>query len=205
VAGLRKLMGGALRLKRRPHGLRAVTGTRGYVGRGTGRYLPVGRWALWRPDTERTTREERDEAMARQLLVRYGVVFRELCARERRAPSWRILVNLYRRWEAQQEIRGGRFVSGFVGEQFALPEAIEALRAVRRSRSEHEVVIVSAADPTNLVGIVAPGERISARSGHVIAYRNGEVLDTGPLGDVRSRLRASGDLPAHAAARPRVV
>jgi ATP-dependent Lhr-like helicase len=115
--------------------------------------------------------------------------------RERRAPPWRVLVNIYRRWEAQQQIRGGRFVSGFMGEQFALPEALEALRAVRRVPAEREVVVVSAADPTNLVGVVLPGERVSARSGLVVAYSNGTIQDVGTLGAVRSRLRASGDSP----------
>jgi len=75
---------------------------------------------------------ERDETVALQLLRRYGVVFRDLVARERTAPPWRVLLDVYRRLEARGEIRGGRFINGFVGEQFALPEAVEALRAVRR-------------------------------------------------------------------------
>jgi ATP-dependent Lhr-like helicase len=129
------------------------------------------------------------------LLRRYGVVFRDLLARERRAPSWRILAGIYRRWEARQEVRGGRFVSGFVGEQFALPEAVEALRGVRRARQDEHAVIVSAADPTNLVGIVTPGTRVPPNSGVAIAYRDGVSVGVGPLGELRSKLRASGDLP----------
>jgi ATP-dependent Lhr-like helicase len=135
-----------------------------------------------------------EEAMAGQLLRRYGVVYRELLTREGRAPAWRILLGIYRRLEARGEIRGGRFVAGFVGEQFALPEAVEALRAVRRKKGEVETVIVSAADPLNLVGIVTPGARLSPYSSQVIAYRAGVPVEVGDLGAVRQRLRhrASG-------------
>ncbi|MDR5697414.1 MAG: helicase-related protein, partial [Armatimonadota bacterium] len=187
VAGLRVLLGQAARARQRTRNLRAVP-TR--FSAAFGRYVPTGRWGLWRPPDEMVTPQRRHEAMAQHLLVRYGVVFRELCARERCAPPWRVLVDIYRRWEAQQRIRGGRFVSGFAGEQFALPEALEALRAVRRAPAEREVVVVSAADPTNLVGVVLPGERVPARSGLVVAYRNGAVCDVGTLGAVRSRLLA---------------
>lgn len=195
VAGLRMLLSAASRIRRRTHRLRALPGRSPAEG---WRHVPVGRWVLWRPPDDRVAPEQRHEAMARQLLLRYGVIFRELCVRERRAPSWRVLVNVYRRWEARQQIRGGRFVSGFVGEQFALPEALEALRAVRRAPAEREVVIVSAADPTSLVGVVLPGERVPARSGLVVAYSNGTVQDVGTLGAVRSRLRASGGSPVAA-------
>ena len=95
------------------------------------------------------------------MLRRYGVVTRELLARESFAPSWRELLSVYWRIEARGEIRGGRFVAGLVGEQFALPEAVEMLRAVRRKPEEAETVSVSAADPLNLVGILLPGPRIS--------------------------------------------
>ena len=95
--------------------------------------------------------------MARQLLRRYGVVFRELLARENHMPSWRTLLPIYRRLEARGEIRGGRFVGGFIGEQFALPEAVDGLRAVRRQPKESETIIIAAADPLNLVGILTPG------------------------------------------------
>ncbi len=195
VAGLRRL----LRIHPRP--LHAVPTFRprwrglADARKPGSRPLPVGRWALWRTDVAQIPPEERAEAFAGLLLRRYGVVFRELLARERRAPSWRILVNIYRRWEARQEVRGGRFVSGF-GEQFALPEAVEAMRAVRRVHPDDKAVIVSAADPTNLVGIVTPGPRIPPTSGLAIAYRDGAPLGCGPLGELRARLRASGDLPA---------
>ncbi|MFN2615044.1 MAG: hypothetical protein ABR552_09565, partial [Actinomycetota bacterium] len=140
---------------------------------------------------------ERVEAVARGLLRRYGVVFRELLVRERIAPPWRALLDAYRHMEARGEIRGGRFVAGFIGEQFALPEAVEGLRAVRRAEHDAEEIVISAADPLNLVGIVLPGARIPSGSGMLIAFRNGEVVDVGTLGAIRSR-RANA-----AAAEPR--
>ena len=95
----------------------------------TGCRASSGRWTLLSATTERIDRE----AFARRLLARWGVVFRDVIARESLAPPWRELLIVLRRMEARGEIRGGRFVAGFVGEQYALPEAIEALRAVRRS------------------------------------------------------------------------
>jgi ATP-dependent Lhr-like helicase len=94
--------------------------------------------------------------------------------------------------EARGEIRGGRFVDGFVGEQFALPEAVDALRSVRRQKDVEETIVVAAADPLNLVGIVTPGGRISPFSGQVIAYREGIPIETGELGAVLSQLRRRG-------------
>src|SRR2546421_326132 len=149
---------------------------------------PVGRWALWRRDAGLEDSAARDEIAARQLLRRYGVVFRDLLARERTAPPWRVLLPVYRRLEARGELRGGRFVGGFVGEQFALPEAVEALRAIRRAGDETETVILSAADPLNLVGIIVPGPRVSPFSTLAVAYRNGALVDVAPLGTLRSRL-----------------
>jgi ATP-dependent Lhr-like helicase len=123
-------------------------------------------------------------------LRRYGVVMRQLLARESAAPPWRDLVSVYRRLEARGEIRGGRFVSGFSGEQFALPEAVESLRALRRpdpvrpgdSRASRELgseeVIVAATDPLNLVGIITPGARVAANTGQTITWRNGAALTT---------------------------
>jgi ATP-dependent Lhr-like helicase len=106
------------------------------------------------------------------LLARYGIVFRDLLTRESNAPKWRDLVGLLRRLEARGEIRGGRFVTGFGGEQFALPEAVDSLRA-SRARESSAVVTVSAADPANLAGIVLPGERVPAIPGKQVLYRNG--------------------------------
>ena len=126
------------------------------------------------------------------MLGRYGVVFRELTARERKRLPWRVILHELRRREARGEVRGGRFVDGIIGEQFALPAAVDALRAIRRKRGRDETVLVAAADPLNLVGIVTPGERISPFTRDVIAYRNGVPVEIGELGRVRSRLRALG-------------
>jgi ATP-dependent Lhr-like helicase len=114
------------------------------------------------------------EAHARILLARYGVLFRELLTREANAPAWRDLAPMLRRLEARGEIRGGRFVSGPFGEQFALQEAAEELRATR-ARSSDTVVPLSAADPLNLVGILLPGERVAAIPGRQIRLRNGNL------------------------------
>src|SRR4029077_12734800 len=109
--------------------------------------------------------------------------------REVRAPAWRVILGIFRRMEARGEIRGGRFVDGFIGEQFALPEAVDALRAVRRALEDTEPVIVSAADPLNLVGILTPGARVSPFSNQMIAYQNGVPVEIGELGAVMSRLQ----------------
>ena len=152
--------------------------------------MPVGRWSVLRADggAERDPGAAAEQAAAR-LLGRYGVVMRELCARERRAPSWRCLLPVLRRMEALGQVRGGRFVAGFVGEQFALPEAVDILRSVRRRRDGDEAVLIAAADPLNLVGILTPGARVSPFSGQVIAYRDGVPIEIGELGVVRSRLQ----------------
>ncbi|MGK4005754.1 DEAD/DEAH box helicase [Sorangium sp. So ce1036] len=116
------------------------------------------------------------EALAHQYLRRYGVVCRELLAREPRPPAWRDLVRVYRRLEMAGELRGGHLVAGFVGEHFALPEALDALRAVRREPPSGEIVQICACDPLNLVGIVTPGPRVPAVLGNVVIYRDGVPL-----------------------------
>lgn len=111
------------------------------------------------------------EAFARQLLLRWGVVFKDLIARETLAPPWREVLRALRRLEARGEIRGGRFVDGFLGEQFARPEAVESLRSGRRaavSAPAEAMVALSAADPLNLLGILLPGPRVSALSGTMV-------------------------------------
>ena len=118
------------------------------------------------------------DAHARILLCRYGVLFRELLARESNAPKWRDLLPILRRLEARGEIRGGRFVSGAFGEQFALPEVIEQLRAARREasvRTTETPITVAAADALNLAGILVPGERVSAIPGRTVQFLNGVV------------------------------
>jgi ATP-dependent Lhr-like helicase len=187
IAGLRLLLKPQDE-RRHPH--RRLRALRGAVLRE--RLMPIGRWSLLRgDDAARLSRDQTIEAIARQVLRRYGVVTRELLARETRAPSWRELLRVYERLEARGEVRGGRFVAGFVGQQFALPEAVEALRAVRRRSDETETVLVSAADPLNLVGILLPGPRLSPFSGKVIAYRAGVPVATGDLGTVLSTLQST--------------
>ena len=121
-------------------------------------------------------REAAVETQARALLVRYGVVFRRLLARETNAATWRELTAVYRRLEARGEIRGGRFVSGMSGEQFALPEAVERLREVRNSKRDGRLMTISAVDPLNLTGILTSGERIRAMTSNRLAYRDGVAL-----------------------------
>ncbi len=115
------------------------------------------------------------ESAARMLLCRYGVLFRDVLERESNAPKWRDLLNVLRRLEARGEIRGGRFVSGFGGEQFALPEAVESLR-LTRSRESTQDIAVAAADPMNLAGIVVPGPRTASVPGRFIRFRDGALV-----------------------------
>jgi ATP-dependent Lhr-like helicase len=107
------------------------------------------------------------------LLRRYGIVIRDLLARESNLPPWRELSMAFRRLEDRGEIRGGRFVDGFLGEQFALPVAVESVRGMRGLPLSGETVTLSAADPLNLVGILVPGERVPAISGRTVSYRDG--------------------------------
>src|SRR5690606_18124329 len=106
------------------------------------------------------------------LLRRYGVICRRVLEREPLLPPWRDLLNVFRRMEARGEVRGGRFVQGMSGEQFALPEAIGALREARK-REDGELVMLSASDPLNLVGIVTPGQRLPALPGNRLLLRDG--------------------------------
>jgi ATP-dependent Lhr-like helicase len=117
-------------------------------------------------------------------------VFRDLLARETHAPAWRDLVRVYRRMEMSGELRGGRLVGGFVGEQFAAPDAVDALRATRRDERRGEIVRLSACDPLNLVGIVTPGPRIQATLANTVIYLDG-VPQPQPDADLESRRRAA--------------
>jgi ATP-dependent Lhr-like helicase len=137
---------------------------------------PAGRWSPVRFELSPGDRAAAVETQARALLARYGVVFRRLLARETNAVQWRALTAVYRRLEARGEIRGGRFVSGMSGEQFALPEAVERLREVRKSKRDGRLITISAVDPLNLTGILTSGERIRAITSNRLAYRDGVAL-----------------------------
>src|SRR6266571_481432 len=144
----------------------------------------AGRWALLRGDAA-VEDGKRVEQIARALLRRYGVVFRVLLARESRLPTWRELAAVYRRLEARGEIRGGRFVSGFGGEQFALADAVGRLRAVRKLEKSGEFVALSGADPLNLVGIVTPEARVAAITPNRVLFRDGLGIAALEAGEVR--------------------
>ena len=133
--------------------------------------------SILRPDSQSA---ERADAFAKQLLLRWGVVFRDLLARETLAPPWRELLVSLRRMEARGEVRGGRFVAGFLGEQFARPDAVDALRASRRMDVPSTALRVSAADPLNLVGITTPGPRVSALANQIV-----DILPQEPGGNAR--------------------
>jgi len=196
VAGLRALL--------RPDGERRARRLRAVRG-GRARSLPAGRWALLRAVVDEPPAgggERRADAApaepdplraARLVLRRYGVVVREVLARETRLPPWRVLLRALRTLEDRGEVRGGRFVAGLVGEQFALPEAVEALRALRRRSDGPETVVLAAADPLNLTGTLLPGPRLSALAHEVVAFRDGVPIDTGELGAVLSRLGQAGE------------
>jgi ATP-dependent Lhr-like helicase len=148
----------------------------------------AGRWSLLRhAGTPATGQDpEQIETIARTLLKRYGVVFKRLLEREAGfLPSWFDLLRVYRRLEARGEIRGGRFVAGPTGEQYALPEVVSQLRAVRKKAKTGKLVSVSAADPLNLVGIVLPGSRIPALAGNRVLYRDGVPIAVQIGGEAR--------------------
>jgi ATP-dependent Lhr-like helicase len=141
----------------------------------------VGRWSLIEGEAPPAAdapamRDAALDAQACALLQRYGIVFRRLLARETTAVSWRELSKTYRRLEARGEIRGGRFVTGVSGEQFALPDAVARLREIRRSDPDPRPITISAADPLNLTGILTSGERVRAVTSSRIAYRNGVAM-----------------------------
>lgn len=134
----------------------------------------AGRWALLRRGTASLNEDQRLEHIARTLLRRYGVICWRLLERESDVlPPWRALLRCYHRLEARGEIRGGRFIAGLAGEQFALPEAVGLLRQVRRREPEGALVMVSASDPLNLVGSLLPGAKVPAVSGNRLLYRDG--------------------------------
>ena len=164
--------------------LRALIDPKRRAGQGTGRSArprhSSGRWSLLYAGDPAERGSDRDralEAICNVLLRRYGVVFREVLVRESILPPWRELLGMLRRLEGRGEVRGGRFVTDFLGEQFALPIAVESLRAMRREPAAGETVTVSAADPLNLVGIAVPGDRVAANSGAFVTFRDGAAAD----------------------------
>jgi ATP-dependent Lhr-like helicase len=164
-AGVRQLLGARERFSKRRPG-RRVRGARA-----------EGRFSLVPPPDPGADPEARAEAVAAQLLARWGVVFRDLLARESLAVPWREILWALRRMEARGSVRGGRFVTGFVGEQYALPGAVDSLRQMRRRERSGESVRLSAADPLNLVGIALPGARIPALRTRFVTYRDGLPLE----------------------------
>jgi ATP-dependent Lhr-like helicase len=182
-------------------------------GRRRGRVSPYsvdagGRWACLREAGDRAN-DDPDaalEAIARVLLRRYGVVFRTLLAGESRVPSWRDLARVYRRMEARGELRGGRFVAGVTGEQFALPEAVTVLRRVRRETPSGDLLGISAADPLNLTGVITPGARVPAVVGNRVVYRDGVPVAARIAGELRALGDVDGtpgaDLSGRSAADP---
>ena len=165
-APLRRLLGAASRAhqRRRPGRSRVLAG---------GLASPEGRWTLLATHGEPVDPDELAEATAWRLLHRYGVIFRDLLGREWLPAGWRPVHSALRRLEARGLVRGGRFVTGFTGEQFALPEAIPPLRRVRSKPDEGAIVRVSAADPLNLVGILTPGPRVPAGHTRWVIFRDG--------------------------------
>jgi ATP-dependent Lhr-like helicase len=135
----------------------------------------AGRWSIVRREST-VSREDAVRVLAWTLLARYGVVFRRVLTRESSGVPWRDLARVYRTLEARGEIRGGRFVSGMSGEQFALPDAVDRLRELRRSGPDETLMTISAADPLNLTGIITGGERLRSAAGNRIVYRNGVPL-----------------------------
>lgn len=128
-----------------------------------------GRWSLLHNSHDLVDHTKRVEAACWMLLKRYGVVFRDVILREKTIPPWRDLLVAFRRLEAKGEIRGGRFVDGFLGEQFALSYAIDSLRAIKKQEPNATMLTIAAVDPLNLIGIILPGERVSALSGKTIS------------------------------------
>ena len=159
--------------------LRSLIDPKRRAGQGSGRTMRprhnAGRWALLHAD-ELVERPRAVEAACWMLLRRYGIVIRDVLAREANLPPWRELLMAFRRLEDRGEIRGGRFVDGFLGEQFALPVAVESVRALRKLDPAQGTITLSAADPLNLVGILVPGDRVPAISGNSVTYRDGAAV-----------------------------
>jgi len=159
--------------------LRSLIDPKRRSGQGSGRTArprhSAGRWALLYTD-QVAERSRALEATCWMLLKRYGIVFRDVLSRETNLPTWRELLMAFRRLEDRGEVRGGRFVDGFLGEQFALPVAVESVRATKKQPPSGETITISAADPLNLVGILIPGERVPAISGRTVSFKDGVAV-----------------------------
>ena len=203
-AGLRALLvpGDKRRAARGPRGRRLHTHG----------IAEAGRWTLTPRPSSATTPSELSaqslETLARLLLRRYGVVFKRVLEREADwLPPWYDLLRVYRRLEARGEIRGGRFVAGFSGEQYALPEAVASLRSLRREKPDGRLLSISAADPLNLVGILTPGAKVPALAGNRVLFRDGIPIAAQAGGEIswhvggfcRRRLRSLHDTSVRSA------
>jgi ATP-dependent Lhr-like helicase len=175
--------------------LRALIDPKRRAGQGSGRSArprdSVGRWSLLFPG-EPANHAAQMEGVCWMLLRRYGVVFRELLSRESMLPRWRDVLIALRRLEDRGEVRGGRFVSGFLGEQFALPIAVESLRAGRTEKPTGTIMTISAADPLNLAGILVPGEKVPALSGRFVSFRDGLVVEQNHQEEYRAGIAQAG-------------
>jgi ATP-dependent Lhr-like helicase len=148
-------------------------------------FVASGRWSLIRSNpTVETDRYQHCEHIARVLLRRYGIVFRKLLDQEDVLPPWRELLYVFRRMEARGELRGGRFVQGFAGEHYALPEAVNALREIRKQAKPGDLVAISAVDPLNLTGVITPGSRVPSQPGQRILYRDGIPIANSAQGKI---------------------
>src|ERR687892_1783854 len=149
--------------------------------------VSAGRWSILQRSnvTPNALDQALIEEVAWALLKRYGVVFKRLLEREGIAVPWRVLLRIYHRLEARGEIRGGRFVAGISGEQFALPEAVGMLRSIRREGAQESMISISAADPLNLAGIITPGTRITAHTGNRVLYHDGAPIAALESGETR--------------------
>ncbi len=147
----------------------------------------AGRWSLITPTSagEPIASEEQLEYCTRLLLRRYAVLMRPLLERESHMPAWRDLLVILRRMEARGEIRGGRFVEGIAGEQYALPEAVPGLRAMRQRADDEQLIMISATDPLNLLGILHPGDRLPALHTNRLVICNGEFVAVKQAAEVR--------------------
>ncbi|PKB70302.1 MAG: hypothetical protein BZY77_00860 [SAR202 cluster bacterium Io17-Chloro-G5] len=196
VEALRHRLGGTAR-RPRPNGRNGRPNNPPNQNRRRG----YSRWSLLEPFDPVA---DRSEPIARQLLNRYGVVFPELLARDALTYRWRDLVRVFRRLEARGEIRGGRFVSGFIGEQFALPEAIEFLRKTKNAEPDGHFIAISACDPLNLAGILSPGHKVPAVIRNRLVIRDGVPIVSMENGSVVELTNASPDIMERAKARLRI-